>query len=251
MLALIQVALESISLHSICLADPFQDSAAESVVGEFALPAAPEQFVDLVERGKVEFEFYDHKKDPRKFPAETRFEFSLTFEYRYTFDIRETNGQRTAVIKPRLSDLKIDSPNKIFLPTTFRSEKIWSIWVVAHEFEHVRLNCDARPRLLTEYLLKQIKIMDQTLAAGESVDKDKIEESYSASVKVIRDEVVRIIQANNDYLDEVTRHGAKKLEDPEAFFAELYTAENLAKHEFAYLDDARTLLQSRIYRENK
>lgn len=250
-LAFSQVLLERVLFHSVCFADPIQerDSAAESSNEEYELPTAPEHFADLVNRGEVDFEFYDHVKAPREFPAETHFDFNLKFEYRYTYDIREISGQRTAVFKPRLKDFKISCVNKIFLPTNLRIENFWSNWLVAHEFEHVRLNCDDRPKRLAEYLLKQVRIADQTLQADESVDKDKINESYAASVEAIRIEVIRIIQANNDYLDELTRHGAKKLEDPEAFFAELYTAENLAKCKFAYLEDVQTLLKSRKYQE--
>ena len=100
-----------------------------------------------------------------------------------------------------------------------------------------------------EYLLKRIDRVEVAAGQGGAMVEEAVKAAFEAECGKVRQEVVRIMQANNDYLDELTLHGIRQLEDSDSFFAELYTRANLERYEFAYLDDVRGLLQSKEYQE--
>jgi hypothetical protein len=211
---------------------------------EFELPAPPARLARLIERGKVEFEFYDPATNPREFDGETHFEFRVEYSFRYSFRIRSRDDAKFVFVNPSFNRIDILCQNHVFIPMRFQHDKFWQTKLVDHEFEHVRVNCDQRPRLLADYLLKRIDRFEISLGPDEDFDEQKIEEIIGSEVVKIRTEIIRIIQANNDYLDELTRHGLKDLEDPEAFFAELYSVANLKKENFIFLEDVANLIES-------
>lgn len=236
------------TLLALLVVVPFKTTGAQEQLSVKAtdVPGMPESFMDLVERGKVEFKFYE--RQTREFPGETHFEFRSKHKFRLAFNVTRNRGKRIADVSIRVDSIEIECRNQIYLPARLRGDGFWDNRLVVHEFEHVQLNCDARPKLLAETLLKRLGRARVPLTEQPESDSKVIDEFYAARAEDVRKEIVRIMQANNDFLDELTLHGAKQLEDAESFFAELYTQENLEKYQFAYLEQVRSLLQKKDYR---
>lgn len=227
-----------------CLA---QELKRPSTVMATDLADIPAELAGLAERGKVEFEFYVRQK--LEFPGETHFQFRTKHNFRLAYNVSLARGKRVADVSIRVDHIELESDSKIFLPMRLRDDGFWTNRLVVHEFEHVRLNSDSRPKQLADFLLRRMGRARVQLTAQPADDSRIIDEFYAARAESIRKEVVRIMQANNDYLDELTLHGEKLLEDEEGFFESLYTKENLTKYKFAYLNEVDGLLRKRSYRE--
>ena len=215
------------------------------------VPPAPEPYRELMKIGNAEIELYDPSKDPLEFEGETRFKFAISFRYRYRYSTKSENGAKIVTVRPRFTELDIQCTNKIYIPLKYGGDDFWKARLVDHEFEHVRLNCDVRPKLLAEFLVNKLDRFEVRIDDDKEADTKLIDAKISEYVTTIRTEVVRMIQAENDYLDELTKHGLRHLEDLDAFFDERYSPKTLAGYRFKYMKQAEPLFDTKEYARPK
>jgi len=213
----------------------------------------PPPFKQLIAQGNVEFEFYDSRAERRRYPGMALFLLYVDHHYRFRYDVTQHDGSLHLKIRPVMRKVECRISHKIRLPERFDSDDRWSHWLVAHEFDHVAISTDPRPIMLIEHLLKKLRPIRRTVELnewgkpGETVDAQYVGRIVEEQVVKRRKAVERLVQANYDLLDEITRHGVRPIPDREAFFESLYTKANLEQMRFPYAAEVSSLLSSRTY----
>ena len=212
-------------------------------------PEPPANFKKLIEAGDVEFDFYEGTIAFGKFRASTTFDFDLQFKFKYRTRESQRGSKKIVKVSVTFPTIKTKIRNVIKIPKSFVGEEFWEHPLVGHEFEHVRINVDPRVPLLARHLVKKIQYFEYEFDSSESFDKEILQNDINKRVAAISKSMTKLIQANNDLLDEITSHGfqSKKL-DPN-FFNRLYMASNLKEQKFPALQDVEDLLKLRRYQQ--
>ena len=165
------------------------------------------------------------------------------------FEFNTSRKAREFTITVTKVDFKIQLTHLIRIPATFRSPSIWTGSLMRHEFDHVAISLDSRPRRLIEHLMQNLPVIKYPLKNGESA-------STELAVKIInthldqRINVVReVMKLNNQTADRISQHGTIPVPKRREFFESLYSKENLADSKFPFIDECLRLLESREHQE--
>ncbi|MFK7736050.1 MAG: hypothetical protein AB8B50_08490 [Pirellulaceae bacterium] len=214
------------------------------------LPAPPKELAELIERGEVSVSFYDRKPSSQRFEGETRFQYDV--KYRFRFRLRSRNNPAGPSASVTVSSIKISPQNKISVPKRYAHDEIWTEPLVVHEFEHVKVNSDPRLFLLLRAVVASIRTVSldaETLAGNDSATSHErlISQQIDEEINRRVAKVTALVQANNDLLDQVTRHGVAPEYRDTNFFNRLYMEDNLKEQNFPIVDTLQILLKSRRY----
>lgn len=215
--------------------------------GEAAEP--PEYFQRLIDRGNVTLEFYEPGQGPRDHSAFATFEFYVRHNCAFRINWTDRGQVRFVTIRPTVRDVKYELTNKVLLAKRLNSDARWGHWLVRHEFDHVAITLDPRLRMLIESLYGDLDRVDRRVAVGTLVDENWVLGILEVEYAKPRDAVIDLLTANENLLDEVTRHGARPIPDRQEFFRELFTQSNLRRMDFPFVDEVADLLRSRAYRQ--
>lgn len=210
---------------------------------------APPYFQRLIEAGNVAIEHHD----PRTFEAGdgglARFKVQVRHRFRYSYrSTWQSDGRRLVLITPKIRRTTIVVRHVVTLPYAYDNPEKWQTRLVRHEFDHVAVSTDPRAYLLVKHLLCHLGTLRRTLAAGPDPEASWIDGVINEEIGKRREAVEELIRANYRLLDEVSRHGRRRIPDRRAFFQRLYTRENLAKMAFPYLAEVEDLLKTDKYR---
>jgi hypothetical protein len=216
-----------------------------------AKSATPAYFRRLIDAGDVTIEFYDRRADPVPYRGYTEFQLNIRHEFSYRYQWVQQGRTRRVTIEPRLRKVSSSLTHSMRLPKYLDSDRRWNDPLVKHEFDHVALSCDPRVMMLAEHLLGGVRKIVRTLPDGTTIDDSLVRKLVEEELAKRVEATVELVKANQRLLDEVTRHGARRLPDREAFFRALFTRPNLDRAKFPYTDEALELLQSEDYRKTK
>ena len=211
----------------------------------------PPYFKRLIEAGNVEIEFYDPVKDPHTHLGHT--EFKLHVSHRSSFQFGWTLGRdvRELTIRATIRGVSPRLTHTITVPDWLDSDRRWDDRLMKHEFDHVAISCDPRVTMLVEHLYDGVDTIEQTVKPDTRIDNRFVEKLMNERLNSRLKAVVEAVMANQHLLDDVTRHGLRKIADRKNFFDSLYTEPNLKMNGFPYLGEVRDLLKSKTYREAK
>ena len=214
-------------------------------------PAAdvPPYFKRLIEAGNVEFQFYDPEKTSLQHLGHT--EFNLHVRHRSSFQFGWTVGRgvRQLTIRAAVSDISPRLTHTITLPKWLDSDRRWKSRLVRHEFDHVAISCDPRVMMLVEHLYDGVDTIDRTVPPGTRIDNHFVGENVNEQLILRLTAVIEAMKANQNLLDQVTRHGVRPIADRRKFFGSLYAEGNLKELGFPYLAEVRDILGSKAYRD--
>jgi len=225
-----------------------QQTAANKPATEKAAAGVPAPLQQLIDAGKVKFEFYDPLRNRPRYPGRTEFLFYVDHQYRFQHDQARRGTKSFLTIQPTMQKVTCRVEHKMILPQRLNSDDRWNDRLLRHEFDHVVISTDPRIAMLAEHLLRKIRRITVEVDPRQQVDKRYIDGVVSEEIRQRRDAVIGLIQANYQRLDDVTHHGILPLADREKFFTSLYTEENLQQADFPFAADAADLLRSRAYR---
>lgn len=214
------------------------------------VPTPPAWIKPAFENTQVKIEYYDPAKDPKPFPGWTIFDSSLTYQFDSEYQISSTPGQKPlVVVQLDYSKVEFNMRHRVQLPKNYESPRIWETPLGQHELEHVAVGAHRRVALLANHLVRRVRRLERTVDKPSDVTQEWVD-------KVVRDELTprrlaidELIKSNNLNLDKLTGHGARKLDDRDAHFAQLYLKENLDEMKFPYLHEVLDLLERRDYQE--
>ena len=210
---------------------------------------APPYFKRLIEAGKVEFEFYDPQKTRRETLGHTQFDLHVRHRSSFQFGWSVGRSVRYLTIRATISDISPSLTHTITLPQWLDSDRRWNDRLMKHEFDHVAISCDPRVMMLVEHLYDGIDRIDLNVPSDTRVDNRFVEKIVNEQATSRLKAVIEAMKANQNLLDEVSRHGVRPIADRKKFFGSLYTEPNLKKIGFPYLDEVRDILRSKAYTE--
>ncbi|MBC7818703.1 MAG: hypothetical protein IAG10_17580 [Planctomycetaceae bacterium] len=211
----------------------------------------PRELQRLIEDGKVEV-VYD--SDPEFVKASrgwADFHVQIRSSFKYDLTKSRKSGRWNVKIDITKLEPKIDLTHLIRLPSTFKSPDIWSSRVMRHEFDHVAVSLDPRAILLLRHLIEHLPAIERTLEPKEIPSTALLNKQVDAEVVKRRQAVVELMRQNNLRLDKVGAHGAQAIPNRAAFFAQLYTKENLAETKFPFIEQVLDLLETPEYQQAK
>ena len=176
-------------------------------------------------------------------------DFHLQEDRKYRFDLQKQKRQGRWQVRITVSNVeeKIMLTHIVRMPAQKKSPDIWESWLLKHEFDHVAISLDPRPKILLIHLLKTLPPIERTLDAGEEPTNDVIKrlinEQLDKRAKSIRDVMIH----NNQTLDNISHHGTAPIPKRADFFRSLYTKDNLAQARFPYLENVLKVLDSPDY----
>jgi hypothetical protein len=221
-----------------------------AIDGGYAWAAdVPPYFERLIEAGNVEFEFYDPEKTPREHLGHAQFKLHVRHRSSFQFGWTIGRGVRHLTIRATISDISPRLTHTITLPKWLDSDRRWRSQLVKHEFDHVAISCGPRVMMLVERLYDGVDTIDQSVPSGTRIDNRFVEKLVNEQISSRLKAVIDVMQANQNLLDEVTRHGIRPIAEGKKFFGSLYTEPNLKEIGFPYLGEVGDILRSKAYRE--
>lgn len=211
----------------------------------------PPYFKRLIEAGNVEFKFYDPRETPREHLGHTESKLHVRHRSSFQFDWTDGRGVRHLTIRTTISKISPRLTHAITLPEWLNSDRRWNDRLLKHEFDHVAISCDPRVLMLVEHLYNGVDAIHRTVPARTRIDNSFVGELVNEQLALRLEAMIEAMQANQNLLDEVTRHGLRPLADRKKFFGSLYTGPNLKKTGFPYLGEVRDVLTSKAYTEAK
>lgn len=211
----------------------------------------PEYFARLIEEGNVSFDFYDPVQQPRTHRGYTTFQLDVHYRSTYQYQWVNSAGGRRVTIEPKIAQMTYALVNQVQLPKTLNHDRRWTTSLVKHEFDHVAMTLDPRVRFLIEHLCERTPEIVRDLPAGTPVTDRLIDRVIHDTVEPRYQSVVDLLIANENDLDQVTRHGHTQLADRRKYFESLFTESNLQQHRFPYVREVRPLLRTKRYRNAK
>ncbi|MBL8891879.1 MAG: hypothetical protein JNL67_18025 [Planctomycetaceae bacterium] len=180
------------------------------------LPTPDEATSQVIESGKVEFKFYDDTLIQRKFTGETRMAIKYQLDVKFRWRVTRNDGKRQLLVTVDHRPTKFDLFHQILLPRDHAREDMFSIPLVLHELDHVKITLDPRyVSLFEEWYQNETKSLTLALEAGtkESEFNALINNEIQAKAQQCFARMLQLIHVRNRELDRLTKHGRLKLDD--------------------------------------
>lgn len=246
LLTVVTLFVVAFSLASDLLANAKPDAKTQEPIPQ---DNVPKELRSLIDDGKVEVVY---ESDP-EFVKAARGWADFNVQLRYTFKYVPSKSQKDGRwhVKLEIAKLKptIELTHLIRLPVTFKSPDVWSGPILRHEFDHIAISLDPRAMLLLKHLLNHLKTIERTLEPKESPTNGLLTKLIDDEILKRREAVIELMRQNNIELDKIGAHGAQAVPDRAAFFAKLYTKENLAERKFPFIDEILDLLETPEYQQ--
>ena len=209
----------------------------------------PQELQRLIDDGKVEV-VYDSDPEFVKAPRGWA-DFHIQLQSSFKYDLTKTRKNGRWQVQLHLTKLepKIELTHLIRLPSTFQSPDVWSSRTLRHEFDHIAVSLDPRAMLLLRHMLEHLPVIERTLEPKETPSNDVLNKLVDEEVVRRRQAVVELMRQNNQKLDKIGGHGAQAVPNRAAFFAKLYTKENLAEMKFPLIEQVLGLLETSEYQQ--
>lgn len=224
------------------------NQSAEQIVD---IESAPPEFQSLIKAGNVRLVLHEPSASDLGIHGYTKFEYTVTTRFRMKCSWRLRQGAWQVTIKPTMQAVVVQFTHHVTVPKTLDGDLFWTKRLVRHEFDHVAVSSDPKLKLLIAQLLRRLPVITRTADAGTSMTEAYCREIVNEEIAKRREAVGKLVQANHDLLDKVTRHGMARLPDREAFFNRLYSRENLEEAGFPYSKELLSLLKRKTYGATK
>jgi hypothetical protein len=202
-----------------------------------AAPPAPPPFDRLLKDGGAKVEFYDPATMPRDFPGRTTFTFVTDWKFDFKYDFLQRNRILDVSVRVTMSSVESSLTHQVELPVGFDHARLWETKLARHELDHVLLTTDPRIRLLNKAALKALKQLKFQLPVNQKPTDRLIRERIGAACEERQKGVIDLMEALNQRLDRISRHGNTVIEDRRAFFSEAWGKERLIELQFPWIED--------------
>jgi nicotinamide riboside kinase len=199
--------------------------------------------------GRLEVDFYPPDKRPTQFAGWTDFE--LTLEYKYDQQMKwkiARDKTVNVIIYPSFTTIKPLMSHNVKLPESLDASTWYESTLGRHELDHIAIGSHPRVILLATHLVKNIVTIKRQADRITDVNQKWAQDEITKEVNNRSQALQSLVTDNNKRLDELTRHGAREIDDRARFFDRLFLKENLDESKFAYLGDSLKLIESEEYR---
>ncbi len=233
--------LEPVGISAL-LAGDMVDEQAHRKVELSDLPAPPDRFRELIERGNVTFLVGGERPstvDPhrRSTEKEGRFDAATSYHAHYSFKSlcrwgwAETSRAKRLAFAIRYRELDLFVEHQVWLRKMPQLDRFWNSPLVCHEMDHVRLSSDPQLNLRFVSAVKQRKRIELTRAESAPVleaatqlftknrgrfpsilnflDADDAEPWVKANLDKEFEQTLQLIEIRYQELDRQTDHGKR------------------------------------------
>jgi hypothetical protein len=217
------------------------------------LASAPDGLKELSQLGRVHIGIDEDRLRRARKQAMTLFRIRADFRFQYTLSSPSIDpddvSQLQVVVDARIRVPEIHLEHDLLFLSGFEPQRPWSDPLVLHEFDHVSISTDPRLRKLLKKLLNERIRCTVRWPRNEELTQARVQEAINAEMAAQIRELERLVQAQYDALDRVSRDGRVGIEDREQFFLSLYSLESMRECGFLYLDTVKSLAQDRPGKE--
>lgn len=184
--------------------------------------------------------------DPR-LNANTRFEFSVQTHWEYELSVIRRGAQMELVVNPKFQRLEIGVKHKLRLPEgeDVRSDRYRTL--LLHEYDHVAISTDMRPRMLLRQLILSIGTIRKPWTGPIPPPEKDVNMLIANEVEERKGTVISTVDLAYRRLDEISDHGRRPIPDRNGFFYPLFNRDFLEKMKFRYFGDAAKIFNSVDY----
>ena len=211
--------------------------------------SAPDEIKRLIKDGKVEVVYDSEPEFVKAGRGWADFHIQLKHTFRYSLTKLKKQGRWQVKLTVTRLDPHIELTHLVRLPIQFQSPEVWTTPLMRHEFDHVAISLDPRPRLLLRHLLEHLPVIERTLEANQKLSDELCGQWINEETDKRLTAVKELIRQNNLRLDKLSTHGNQKIPERAAFFAKLYTKENLAEMKFPFVEEVLGLLETPEYQQ--
>ncbi len=179
-------------------------------------PDPNETLASLIKTGNVEFKFYDANKIRRRFTGETRMAMKYYTDVRYRWQVLRGAGKRQLAVTVEHRPTRFETYHQILLPREHAHAQMYSVPLVLHELDHVRIVIDPRYQAqFEEWFQEATKSLTIELDSRtkESEFEALIQAEIQAKSVPCFEKMLQLIQIRNRELDRRTQHGRVPLDE--------------------------------------
>ncbi len=183
------------------------------------LPEPTEEIAKLWKAVHVEFKFYDAEQIQRRFSAETRMAMKYRLDFEFRWQMAREGGKRHLLVTIDHRPTKFELFHQILLPKEHATSTMYSVPLVLHELDHVRITADPRyPALFDQWFQEKTTTLKIELKrqARERDFEALIQEEMQTNAEGCFERMLQMIEIRNRELDRLSRHGRVPL--PVDFF---------------------------------
>jgi hypothetical protein len=212
--------------------DPFDAymrnlAIAGNVVAEFGRPAGP------------------------AFDAHAEFQYAVQVRWDYGVSISKRGAALELVLTPHFTRVEIGVSHRLRLPASEELDGIRYRTLLHHEYDHVAISTDERPRILLRELIRSMGPIRKVWTGPVPPATAQTDAILSAEIEARKEAVVRLVAEAYERLDRLTDHGRRPVPVRAAFFPSLFGSEHLREAKFPYLSQAERIVGSAEYQTAK
>lgn len=207
---------------------------------------APRHFQPLIREGETTITFV------RDLPAnvgKTEFLLNMDWSYDFRYTTETTEGATQVSVTPLNVKLKPRLRHVIRMPVAFYHAEVWKSPLLGHEFDHVAVSLDPRPRALLLHLCSNLPVYRFSTKSEDKPSNEQMREGIDGELQRRQDAILDLLQANYIALDKVSGSGRSAMPNRNVFFESLYTRGNLESVGFPFLPEVATILESDAYKQ--
>lgn len=206
--------------------------------------SAPQAYQGLIRDGETTITFVDDFGD-----TVGKTDFFLLFEWAYDYRYTTKAEGDSQLVEVTAMNVRLKSRVRhvIRLPNAHFHAEVWRSRLLGHEFDHVAVSLDPRPRIILLELCRKLPKYRFSIKASEKPAETQMRNGIDREIQRRQDSVLDLIRANYVLLDKETTHGRVSMKDRNAFFNALYTRDNLTASRFAFTNEVGEFLSSEAY----
>src|SRR5262249_44282375 len=136
--------------------------------------SAPPALRKLIEDGDTTVEFVTDPEFVKANRGNCAFTLHVTYQFRYRSNLLAPGSDGRARVRITVSELRagVTLKHRVRIPDRYSKPKPWETRLMLHEFDHVAISLDPRPKALLRYLAEHLPSFERTLEAGEKPSND-------------------------------------------------------------------------------
>src|SRR5262249_34836564 len=136
--------------------------------------SAPPALRKLIEDGETTVEFVTDPEFVKANRGNCTFNLHATYQFKYRLKLLAPASEGRAQLRITASEMRaaVTIKHWVRIPDRYSKPKPWETRLMLHEFDHVAISLDPRPKALLRYLAEHLPTFERTLGMGEKPSDD-------------------------------------------------------------------------------
>lgn len=179
--------------------------------------------------------------------ANTRFELFVRSNWDYDLSVIKRNGTMELVVTPQFRRLDVSIKHRLRLPAEQDLNSARYRTLLLHEYDHVAISTDDRPRILLRELIRSIGTIRKTWNGPIPPPESEVNALIMQEMESRKTAVVSLIDFAYKKLDVTSDHGRRPIPNRSNLLFNLFGMDFLREAKFPFLGDAEKIAGSAEY----